>query len=41
VDSGRGLVILGLVADRWGCCPLGEGPDGPAGKTIWFELGLS
>ncbi|MFJ9032513.1 ATP-binding protein [Streptomyces sp. NPDC102274] len=39
-DSGRGLVILDLVADRWGGCAIGEGPYGPGGKTIWFELAL-
>ncbi|MFJ5227099.1 ATP-binding protein [Streptomyces sp. NPDC088400] len=39
-DSGRGLVILDLGADRWGGCAIGEGPYGPGGKTIWFELAL-
>ncbi|MFE2598158.1 hypothetical protein ACFXCZ_16955 [Streptomyces sp. NPDC059396] len=39
-DSGRGLVILDLVADRWGGCAIGEGSYGPGGKTIWFELAL-
>ncbi|MCX5367797.1 ATP-binding protein [Streptomyces sp. NBC_00103] len=38
--SGRGLLILDLLADRWGGCGTGEGPYGPAGKTIWFELAL-
>ncbi|MGA4851514.1 ATP-binding protein [Streptomyces sp. G5(2025)] len=38
-DSGRGLVILDAVADRWGGCAIGEGPYGrPDGKTVWFEL---
>lgn len=39
-NSGRGLLILDLLADRWGGCGTGEGPYGPAGKTIWFELAL-
>ncbi|MFE7841164.1 ATP-binding protein [Streptomyces sp. NPDC057474] len=39
-DGGRGLLILDLLADRWGGCGTGEGPYGPAGKTIWFELAL-
>ncbi|MEU6991203.1 ATP-binding protein [Streptomyces sp. NPDC046465] len=41
-DSGRGLVILDTVADRWGGCAIGEGlyGDGPGGKTMWFELAL-
>ncbi|MEU5899339.1 MULTISPECIES: ATP-binding protein [Streptomyces] len=38
--SGRGLVILDAVADRWGGCAIGEGPYGPGGKTMWFELAL-
>lgn len=40
-DNGRGLVILDLVADRWGGVAIGEGPYGPGGKTIWFELVLN
>ncbi|WP_314218976.1 ATP-binding protein [Streptomyces zaehneri] len=39
-QRGRGLLILDLLADRWGGCGTGEGPYGPAGKTIWFELAL-
>ncbi|MFI1682156.1 ATP-binding protein [Streptomyces sp. NPDC020607] len=39
-DSGRGLVILDAVADRWGGCAIGEGAYGPGGKTMWFELAL-
>jgi anti-sigma regulatory factor (Ser/Thr protein kinase) len=39
-EEGRGLVILGLVADRWGACSMNDGPAGPGGKTIWFELAL-
>ena len=31
-SSGRGLVLLSLLADRWGVQPRGEG------KCIWFEL---
>ncbi|WP_107055641.1 ATP-binding protein [Streptomyces sp. NRRL F-5135] len=40
-DGGRGLAILDLVADRWGGCTIREGPYGPGGKTIWFELALT
>lgn len=32
-ESGRGLVILDAVVDRWGVSP---DPVG-AGKTVWFE----
>lgn len=39
-DSGRGLVILDALADRWGGCGAGEGPYGPDGKTVWFELAV-
>ncbi|MER5434682.1 SpoIIE family protein phosphatase [Streptomyces sp. NPDC002588] len=31
-SSGRGLVLIELLADIWGVAPRGEG------KTIWFEL---
>ncbi|MFE5395406.1 ATP-binding protein [Streptomyces sp. NPDC056568] len=31
-ESGRGLVLLDAVADKWG---VGPGPAG--GKTVWFE----
>ncbi|WP_416977828.1 SpoIIE family protein phosphatase [Streptomyces sp. T028] len=31
-SSGRGLVLIELLADTWGVAPRGEG------KTIWFEL---
>ncbi|KUO08569.1 SpoIIE family protein phosphatase [Streptomyces sp. DSM 15324] len=31
-SSGRGLVLVELLADSWGVSPRGEG------KTIWFEL---
>ncbi|WP_101254871.1 ATP-binding protein [Streptomyces barkulensis] len=40
-EGGRGLLILDVLADRWGDCPAGggsAGPGGPAGKTLWFEL---
>ncbi|WP_028813797.1 ATP-binding protein [Streptomyces flavidovirens] len=40
-EAGRGLAILELVADRWGGCAIGEGPYGPGGKTIWFELAIA
>ncbi|MGX1491520.1 anti-sigma regulatory factor (Ser/Thr protein kinase) [Streptomyces tendae] len=31
-SSGRGLILIELLAHAWGVDPLGEG------KTIWFEL---
>ncbi|MGW4020098.1 SpoIIE family protein phosphatase [Streptomyces sp. NPDC005009] len=31
-SSGRGLMLIELLADAWGVAPRGEG------KTIWFEL---
>jgi anti-sigma regulatory factor (Ser/Thr protein kinase) len=31
-SSGRGLVLIELLADAWGVAPQGEG------KSIWFEL---
>jgi hypothetical protein len=31
-SSGRGLVLMELLADAWGVDPRGEG------KSIWFEL---
>ncbi|HLL35859.1 MAG TPA: ATP-binding protein [Streptomyces sp.] len=37
-ESGRGLLILDVLADRWGGCPAGDGPVGPGGKAVWFEL---
>ncbi|KUF15026.1 ATP-binding protein [Streptomyces silvensis] len=40
-DGGRGLLILDMVADRWGGYPIGARPRGPGGKTVWFELALS
>ncbi|MEU8892442.1 hypothetical protein [Streptomyces sp. NPDC048442] len=40
-ETGRGLAILDLVADRWGGCAIGDGPYGQGGKTIWFELALA
>ncbi|WP_406490949.1 ATP-binding protein [Streptomyces phaeochromogenes] len=33
-EGGRGLVLLGAVADKWGADP---GPG--VGKTVWFECG--
>ncbi|MEU6388997.1 ATP-binding protein [Streptomyces sp. NPDC046939] len=38
--GGRGLLILDAVAERWGGCAMGEGPYGPGGKTLWFELSV-
>ncbi|MBH5336025.1 ATP-binding protein [Streptomyces pactum] len=34
-DSGRGLMMVEAVADRWGTVPL------RVGKTVWVELGLA
>jgi serine phosphatase RsbU (regulator of sigma subunit)/anti-sigma regulatory factor (Ser/Thr protein kinase) len=31
-SSGRGLVLIAFLADRWGVAPRGDG------KSIWFEL---
>lgn len=31
-ESGRGLLLLDAVADKWGADPLAGG-----GKTVWFE----
>lgn len=40
-ERGRGLLILDVLADRWGGCPdagdLAE-KGAPGGKTVWFEL---
>ncbi|MCA2201709.1 ATP-binding protein [Streptomyces sp. SMS_SU21] len=33
-ESGRGLLLVAALADRWGCSPRGGG--GP-GKTVWAE----
>jgi hypothetical protein len=30
--SGRGIILLDLLATRWGVTPGGEG------KTVWFEI---
>lgn len=34
-ESGRGLVLVDAIADRWGWCPA----TGP-GKVVWAELSL-
>ncbi|GAA2294928.1 ATP-binding protein [Streptomyces violaceusniger] len=39
--NGRGLLILDVLADRWGGCAMGEEPFGLGGKTLWFELAWS
>jgi anti-sigma regulatory factor (Ser/Thr protein kinase) len=31
-SSGRGLILIELLADTWGVAPRGEG------KSIWFEI---
>ena len=33
-ESGRGLLIVDEIADRWGVTPSDQGP----GKTLWFEI---
>ncbi|MGK5640011.1 ATP-binding protein [Streptomyces sp. URMC 126] len=37
---GRGMLILDLIAHRWGGFPLGVPPFPAEGKIIWFELRL-
>ncbi|MGW0980388.1 ATP-binding protein [Streptomyces xiamenensis] len=39
--NGRGLLLLDALADHWGGCALEDGPWGPGGKTVWFELRLT
>jgi anti-sigma regulatory factor (Ser/Thr protein kinase) len=34
-EGGRGLLIVDLLATRWGVTPRRPGP----GKTVWFEIG--
>jgi serine/threonine-protein kinase RsbW len=34
-ESGRGLLLVEQLADRWGSDPL------PSGKRVWFELSLA
>jgi serine phosphatase RsbU (regulator of sigma subunit)/anti-sigma regulatory factor (Ser/Thr protein kinase) len=34
-ESGRGLVLIDALADRWGADPL------PSGKRVWFELSVT
>jgi anti-sigma regulatory factor (Ser/Thr protein kinase) len=39
-DTGRGLLLVAELADKWGVelgCPLGLGGSG---KGVWFECGL-
>ncbi|WP_405524939.1 ATP-binding protein [Streptomyces canus] len=33
-ETGRGLVMVGALADRWG-----TEPHPPGGKTVWAEVG--
>ncbi len=36
--SGRGLQLVEVAADAWGCHPV-DGTDGPgSGKVVWFAL---
>lgn len=38
-ESGRSLVLIDALADRWGCTLLGSHPTrGPWGKETWAEL---
>ncbi|GGW09794.1 hypothetical protein GCM10018980_20860 [Streptomyces capoamus] len=37
LTSGRGLLVVEALADRWGCAPR---PDGP-GKTVWAEYSVA
>ncbi|WP_433890893.1 ATP-binding protein [Streptomyces sp. CA-111067] len=32
-EGGRGLLLVGALADDWGCAAV------PGGKTVWFEIG--
>ncbi|GGM12348.1 hypothetical protein GCM10010129_65500 [Streptomyces fumigatiscleroticus] len=34
-ESGRGLMLVAALADRWGAAPRAAGP----GKTVWAEMG--
>ncbi|MGW3193273.1 ATP-binding protein [Streptomyces sp. NPDC001118] len=34
-ESGRGLLLLDAVVDKWGVSPAG------AGKSVWFECGVA
>ncbi|MFD7596844.1 ATP-binding protein [Kitasatospora sp. NPDC059812] len=33
-ESGRGLLLVKLLSERWGCCP-----RVPIGKIVWSEIG--
>jgi anti-sigma regulatory factor (Ser/Thr protein kinase) len=35
-ESGRGLMLVAALADRWGAAPRAKGP----GKTVWAECAL-
>jgi anti-sigma regulatory factor (Ser/Thr protein kinase) len=35
--GGRGLLLVGALADRWGWTPR---PNGDPGKTVWAEYGI-
>lgn len=35
-ETGRGLLIVAILAARWGVLP--HGPGGEPGKTVWAEL---
>lgn len=37
VESGRGLMLVSALADRWGAVPRANGP----GKTVWAETAVS
>ncbi|WP_431043479.1 ATP-binding protein [Streptomyces sp. P1-3] len=38
-ESGRGLILLTVVADAWGTFPLKGELWGPAAKVVWCEIG--
>ncbi|MDH6704101.1 hypothetical protein P3T27_000802 [Kitasatospora sp. MAA19] len=35
-ESGRGLLLVNLLSERWGCCP-----RLPIGKIVWSEIGCA
>src|SRR3989440_6593342 len=36
--TGRGLHLVGHMADRWGTSAEGAGDNGSRGKVVWFEI---
>ncbi|WP_244177102.1 ATP-binding protein [Streptomyces albus] len=37
-ESGRGLLLLSLIADDWGILDLEKGHPAVGGKVVWFTL---